>query len=96
MDVKTGDCPLGAKCVDIKDNVQIHCPWYAKIQGKNPQSEEMLDEYRCAIAWLPLLMVEHSLFERQTGSSVESFRNEMVKQNIQLINSAKLKGLDHA
>lgn len=94
MDSKLGECPLGAKCLEIKDNVQIYCPWYIKVQGKNPQSEELIDEYRCAMAWLPTLMIEHSLHERQTGAAVESFRNEMLKQNNVLINSA-LKRINH-
>lgn len=94
MDTKIGECPLGAKCIEIVDNTQVFCPWYIKVQGKNPQSEELLDEYRCAIAWMPTLMIEHSLFERQTGSAIESFRNEMVAQNNQLLNLT-LKGIEN-
>lgn len=91
MDVKIGKCPLGKQCLSIENNTQIMCPWYVKMSGKNPQSEELLDEYRCAVAWMPLLMTEHSLFERQTGAAIESFRNEMVKQNNLLLNVAKNK-----
>ena len=94
MDVKIGDCPLGKQCIVIKDNTQILCPWYVKVRGTDPQSEELIDESRCAVAWMPTLMIEHSLHERQTGSAVESFRNEMVKQNSLLLsasNNLKLK-----
>ena len=31
--------------------------------------------------WLPILMIENSQQQRQTGAAVESFRNEMVKSN---------------
>lgn len=56
-----------------------------KVQGKDPQTDQFIDEWRCAIAWMPTLQIEHSLFERQTGAAVEGFRNEMVKQNGQLL-----------
>lgn len=85
MEEKLSDCPLGSKCQETKNNTLYRCPWYTKMRGKHPQSDQEVDEYRCAIAWLPILMTEHSLFERQTGAAVESFRNEMAKQNTQLI-----------
>lgn len=85
METRTGSCPLGSKCEEIKDNIKYVCPWYVKVQGKNPQTDEHLDEWRCAIAWMPTLQIESSLFERQTGAAVESFRNEMTKQNDKLL-----------
>lgn len=81
MESTVGPCPLGNECEKVVNNKLQICPWYVKVRGKDPQSNEELDEWRCAMAWMPLLMVEHSLFERQTGAAVESFRNEMVKQN---------------
>lgn len=33
------------------------------------------------MAWLPVLMIENSQQQRQTGAAVESFRNEMVRAN---------------
>jgi hypothetical protein len=35
------------------------------------------------MAWLPILMIENSQQQRQTGAAVESFRNEMVRSNEQ-------------
>jgi hypothetical protein len=58
------------------------------VRGKNPQSEEMIDEWRCAIALLPMLLVENAQMSRQTGAAMESFRNEMVNNTIGLINTA--------
>jgi hypothetical protein len=40
-----------------------------------------IDDYQCAIAWMPMLLIENSGQQRQTGAAVESFRNEMVKAN---------------
>lgn len=52
-----------------------------KVRGNNPNTGEEIDDYGCAIAWLPLLMIENSQQQRQTGAAVESFRNEMAKAN---------------
>ena len=52
-----------------------------KIRGNNPNTGEELDDYGCSVAWLPVLMIENSQQQRQTGAAVESFRNEMVKSN---------------
>jgi hypothetical protein len=52
-----------------------------QVRGKNPQTNQEVDEWGCAIAWIPLLTIENSQQQRQTGAAVESFRNEMVKAN---------------
>jgi len=52
-----------------------------KIRGNNPNTGEEIDDYGCSMAWLPVLMIENSQQQRQTGAAVESFRNEMVKAN---------------
>ena len=40
-----------------------------------------MDEWGCAITWLPMLLIENSQQQRSTGSAIESFRNEMIKAN---------------
>jgi hypothetical protein len=57
------------------------CPWWTRVVGKNPQSEEMIDDWRCAVALLPMLLIENAQMQRQTGAAVESFRNDMVVAN---------------
>lgn len=69
-------CPLGSECEEAKDGKLYRCRWFVKLRGKDPQSEDAIDEFRCSMEWAPLLAVEHSLFERQTGAAVESMRNE--------------------
>ncbi len=70
------DCPLWrAPC---KEHA---CRWYVQIQGANPQTGEQLNQWDCAIAWMPLLLIENSQQQRQTCGAIESFRNEMVKDN---------------
>ena len=52
-----------------------------KVVGKNPNTGQEVDEWGCAISWLPILMIENSQQQRSTGAAVESFRNEIVKAN---------------
>lgn len=73
-------CPLWRRDMS---KVCHTCEWWVQVRGKNPQSEEIIDRWGCAIAWLPMLTIENSQMQRQTGGAVESFRNEMVKLNIQ-------------
>lgn len=60
---------------------QLDCAWFMKIRGNNPNTGEEVDDYGCVMAWMPLLLIENSQQQRQTGAAVESFRNEMVKTN---------------
>lgn len=71
------NCPLNG----FEPCKQLDCAWFLKIQGANPNTGEQVDEWGCSMAWLPVLMIENSQQQRQTGAAVESFRNEMVKAN---------------
>lgn len=77
MQLKPGNfCPL------IKEDCKgIACNWFTQLRGVNPQTGQEVDEWGCAVTWLPMLLIENSQMQRQTGSAVESFRNEMVKAN---------------
>lgn len=72
-------CPLIKK-----DCIGLQCSWFTQMRGTNPNTGADVDEYACAIAWLPVLLVENSQQQRQTGAAVESFRNEMVNNNQEL------------
>lgn len=77
MQLKVGDfCPLIGK-----DCVQLQCKFFCKIQGRDTNTGKEVEEWNCSIAFLPLLLIENSGQQRQTGAAVESFRNEMVKAN---------------
>lgn len=56
----------------------LHCAWFTQIRGSDPNTGKEVDEWACAVTWLPMLMIENSQQQRQTGAAVESFRNEMV------------------
>lgn len=77
MELKNGNyCPLIKK-----DCIGLQCSWFTLVRGKNPNTGKEVDEWACAIAWLPVLLIENSQQQRSTGAAVESFRNEMVKAN---------------
>lgn len=59
----------------------MECAWFIKVVGKNPNTGEDLEDWGCSIAWMPILMIENSQQQRSTSAAVESFRNEMVKNN---------------
>jgi hypothetical protein len=77
MELKPGTyCPLIKKdCMGIK------CSWFTQMRGTNPNTGKDVDEWGCAMTWLPVLLVENAQQSRQAGAAIESFRNEMVSAN---------------
>ncbi|MEB0137987.1 MULTISPECIES: hypothetical protein [unclassified Undibacterium] len=71
-------CPLGQQCQQVKDNAIHQCAWYTKLAGKHPSTGSDIDEYGCAVAWLPILLIENAHQQRSTAAAIASFRNEMV------------------
>jgi len=75
MQLKAGSfCPLVKK-----ECIGLQCAWFVKIAGYDTNTGKEVEEWQCAIAWMPMLMIENSGQQRQTGAAVESFRNEMAK-----------------
>ena len=69
-------CPLiGEECMKLK------CEWFTHVQGVNPQTGQEVDEWGCAVTWMPMLLIENSQQQRQTAAAVESARNESVRDN---------------
>ena len=76
LEVKN-NCPLN----NFEPCKQLECAWFIQLRGQNPNTGQDVDKWGCSITFLPMLMVENSQQQRQTGAAVESFRNEMVKSN---------------
>jgi hypothetical protein len=69
-------CPLiRKKCIENK------CSWYIQVRGMNPNTGIEVDQWSCAVSWIPMLQIETSQQARQAGAAVESFRNEVVRTN---------------
>lgn len=64
-----------------KECIGLDCAWFVKIAGYDVNTGKQVDDWNCTIAYLPMLLIENSGMQRQTGAAVESFRNEMVKAN---------------
>jgi len=77
MQMKPGDfCPLIKKdCIGLK------CSWFTQMRGTNPNTGEPVDEWGCAVTWMPFMAIEIAQKSNQTGAAVESFRNEVVRAN---------------
>ena len=71
------NCPLNK----FNPCKEINCSWFIRLRGINPNTGQDIDEWGCAVTWLPILLIENSQQQRGTSSAVESFRNEMVKAN---------------
>lgn len=71
------NCPLN----NFEPCKQLECAWFLQIRGMHPQTGEEFDDWGCSISWMPMLLIENSRQQMQTGAAVESFRNEMVKAN---------------
>lgn len=67
-------CPLmKGKCIEAR------CMWWIQLRGTNKNTGKEIDEHGCAVAWLPMLMVENANEQRQTAAAVESLRNENIR-----------------
>ena len=84
MKVHIADCPLGAKCEELKVEggkpALYRCPWYIQVHGVDPNTGQENCSWGCAIAWMPTLMINTANESRKGAAATESFRNEMVKQ----------------
>ena len=76
MKIKAGNyCPLLQK-----ECIGLQCAWITQIRGMDPQTGEDVDEWDCAIKWLPFLLIENTKKNIESGAAVESFRNEVVQR----------------
>lgn len=66
------------------------CPMWVKIRGKNSNTGEDIDGFNCAIAWGPMLLIENSQKQRETGAAIESFRNVVAAAQVPPVPEAAL------
>jgi hypothetical protein len=72
-------CPLGNECETVKGKKIMRCAWYTKIVGLDSNTGKEVDDWACAMSWLPMLQVEMSNTNRGQTAALESFRNEAAK-----------------
>ena len=83
-------CPLHKEDMS---KVCHKCPWWTLIRGKHPQTGADIDQWGCAVGFLPLLLIENAQTARGNGAAIESFRNEMVNAGNAIISAANVKRL---
>lgn len=78
------------------------CPLWVQVRGKNPQSEQEIDQWNCSLGWLPMMLIENAQQQRQTGASTDKvatelkrFRDDMTKQNVALARGIEAVMLEH-
>ena len=87
MKIEVGKfCPLIGK-----DCIGLECSWFTEVRGTHPQTGEQIDEWGCAVTWMPVLLIDNTQQQRQTGAAVESFRNENVKKLQDSVTQMKIK-----
>lgn len=72
------------KCRDLC----VDCPSWVQMQGIDPKTGETTDNWNCSDAWNVILLSENIKMQVQTGAAIESFRNEVVTQNNQMLSLA--------
>jgi hypothetical protein len=72
------DCPYHRK---VMAEVCHRCPLWINVKGKDPQSAATIDRWGCAHMWQPVLTVENTQVQRETGAAVEELRNHVVAAN---------------
>ncbi len=73
-------CPLIKKpCRGLK------CLWFTQLVGKHPQTGKNIDEWDCAMKWLPILMIENTKETMSLAASIDSLRNETMKSQVAVL-----------
>jgi hypothetical protein len=70
------DCPLHRRPMA---KVCKKCPWWKQIRGRDVNTGSQVDQWDCAISFLPMLMIEAAAQARSGAAATESFRNDMVR-----------------
>jgi hypothetical protein len=79
MELKKGSfCPFIKK-----DCIQMQCALFTCVRGIDPNTGKEIDDWGCAMGWLPVLLINSANESRKTTAATESFRNEMVNQGQQ-------------
>ena len=69
-------CPLGSQCEKAVDGHVERCAWFISLEGVNPQNGQRLsDMSKCAMSWIPILLVDNTQKTITTTASVDVLRH---------------------
>lgn len=63
-----------------KPCIEHQCMMYTHIVMNNPQTAVQEDKWSCAVAWLPILLIENARAGRNVASAVDCMRNEVTER----------------
>ncbi len=83
-------CPLHRKDVS---KVCHTCEWYLLVRGSNPQTGDQIDEWGCAISFMPMMQLESSQQMRQAGASADKVATEVrsLHKSVAVMNGVPLE-----
>jgi hypothetical protein len=70
-------CPFNGKDVS---KVCATCPLYVQVRGRDTNTGREVDHWGCSFSFLPMMLIENTGQQRQTGAAIESLRNEVVRE----------------
>lgn len=73
-------CPLIKKAC-----IEHQCEWYINVMGTHPQTGELMNDFKCSMAFFPILLVENSNQQRQTAASVDKVANQIQRSRAEFI-----------
>ena len=59
--------------------IKHDCEFYTHLQGMNPQTGQPMDQFGCAVSWLPVLMVENAGEARKVAAEINKHTNVFVQ-----------------
>lgn len=83
------NCPLNG----FQPCKKLECAWFVHLRGQHPQTGADIDEYSCAISWLPVLLVETAKEVRQGAAATETMRNEIARAGERIAMASSLKAV---
>ncbi len=86
--------PDGALCPRLKAPcVERKCRFWVRMRGVDSNTGQQVDEENCVDVWRVLLQVEGNKETRQAAAAIESFRNEVVRDNERFLAHANVTRL---
>jgi hypothetical protein len=76
------------RCRDITGNGL--CPKWVKIEGKNPQTGEELNEWDCVDHLMPMILLQSDMRALQQLRATEALTNEIFKKDREIVRTLQL------
>lgn len=59
------------------DGAQRKCAYFVTLAGLHPETKQPINEGKCAINWLPVLLIENANQQRQTAAGIDKVASEV-------------------